>query len=769
MALVEGSRLGPYEIIGHLGAGGMGIVYRARDPRLGREVAIKVLADDMAADPDWLRRFEREARAVGALNHPNIVTVYDIGKAEDAPYVVMELLEGQTLRDRLRAGALPPRKATELATQIARGLAASHERGIVHRDLKPENVFLTLDGRAKILDFGLATLRRPDTTTGSGDGTLSGLTTRGTIVGTVGYLSPEQARGQEADARSDIFAFGAVLYEMLAGAPAFLRPSAAETLSAVLRDDQPALGVPQGLERVVRRCLEKIPSERFASARDLAFALEASSLGPAAPQSATVRELPTVAVLPLKDLTGSPDTAHIGVGLADATITELSLVRALVVRPTAAVLRYQDHPADPQRVARDLAVDAVVVGSFQRAGEKLRVTVQLVSADGRSLWASKIDACLADVFAMQDDVSRRIAKALHVELGSAGERRPTQAGRNAPQGLAHEHYLRGRLSLFQSGLASVNSAIDAFEQARDADPTFASAWAALADAYARMAFEHAPDADWYERAQSACERALDLDPALPEARYARGRLAWSPDGHFDHATAIREAGAALAANPALTAARYLLGLVLFHVGLVDESEAEFRHALASDPEDSYARIHLTTCRMHQGRFAETATILEGSLGSSTDRWAWTNLALSQIRLGRLAEAARTVERIARESPDYLQIHSLGALMAALQGDRVRARRGIQRTRKLRRDFGHYHHAQYDVACALVALGDLDDASRWLRDAVDNGYPCPTLFAADPLLDPLRERADFLQLMEKLEAEREGYRRLYLEQAGPPAF
>ncbi len=771
MAFAEGSRLGPYEILNRLGSGGMGVVYRARDSRLGRDVAIKVLPDAVATDEQRLRRFEREARAAGALNHPNILAVHDVGNAEGTPFLVTELLEGETLRDRLRSGALPPRKVVELAVQIAHGLATAHECGIVHRDLKPENLFLTRDGRLKILDFGLAKLRLADAEFGSGAQTLTRDTSPGAILGTLGYLSPEQARGLESDERSDIFALGAVLYEMLAGQPAFSGPSPADTLSAILHEDPPALRaaartLPPGLERIVRRCLEKSPAERFASARDLGFALEASSAEPAPTFEAGSRTMRSVAVLPFKDLSRGPDNDHIGIGLADATITELALIRALLVRPTAAILRYQDRPAEPQQAARELAVDAVVDGSFQRAGDRLRVTVQLVSAEGRSLWAWKVDASLADVFRMQDEVSRQIAEALHVELRSGDDHRPAQAARQTPAGLAYEHYLRGRLSLFRGQLAGVNAAIDAFEQARDADPRYAPAWAGLADAYARMAFEHAPEGDWYERARAMCARALELDPVLPEGRYLRGRLAWAPSGGFDHATALREAGAALAANPALGAARYLLGLVLFHVGLVDESEAEFEHALASDPEDPYARMHVASCRLHQGRFAEAVTLAEACLRAAPAPWSWSTLALAQLRLGQLADAKRAVERIGRENPHNPENHSLSALLAALQGDAARARRAIERTQQAPRGFGHYHHAQYDVACTLAALGETHEALDWLRAAAGNGYPCPAFFAIDPLLDPLRGDAAFSELMQELETERAGYRRLYLER--PPS-
>src|SRR5580698_2793962 len=297
MALSPGTRLGPYEIIAALGAGGMGEVYRARDTRLGRDVAVKVLLSSPSQDQDRLRRFEQEARAAGALNHPNIVALYDVGTYDGAPYLVTELLEGATLRDRLRDGGLPPRKAVEYAVQVAQGLAAAHDKGIVHRDLKPENLFVCRDGRVKILDFGLAKLKTPET----GDATATGLTLdnqteAGVVMGTAGYMSPEQVRGQKADARSDIFSFGAVLYEMLSGERAFGGHSSADRASAILKEDPPDLltsgrSVPAAIDRIVRHCLEKDPEHRFQSARDLAFHLESS---------ATLSESSAKAALPLQ-------------------------------------------------------------------------------------------------------------------------------------------------------------------------------------------------------------------------------------------------------------------------------------------------------------------------------------------------------------------------------------------------------------------------------------------------------------------------------------
>src|ERR1700737_1599183 len=280
MAIAPGTRLGPYEILAPIGAGGMGEVYRAKDPRLGRDVAIKVLPSSFSQDPDRLRRFEQEARAAGLLNHPNITAVYDIGTHEGAPYVVEELLEGETLRSFLAGGRFSPRKAIDYSLQMAHGLAAAHEKGIVHRDLKPENLFVTNDGRVKILDFGLAKLTlneaRPEATSLP---TATGGTEPGMVLGTLGYMSPEQVKGKAADARSDIFSFGAILYEMLSGQRAFRGDSAAETMSAILREEPPDLSVTNqsispGLERIVRHCIEKSPEQRFHSAHDVAFALE---------------------------------------------------------------------------------------------------------------------------------------------------------------------------------------------------------------------------------------------------------------------------------------------------------------------------------------------------------------------------------------------------------------------------------------------------------------------------------------------------------------
>src|SRR6202521_3774760 len=397
MPLTAGVRLGPYEILAPLGAGGMGEVYRARDTRLGREVAVKVLPESLNADPDRLRRFEQEARAASALNHPNILTVHDFGQQNGSPYVVSELLEGATLRERMTQESLSARKAVDYGIQIALGLAAAHEKGIVHRDLKPENVFVTRDGRVKILDFGLAKLSEP---TGSGSQTnlptAVPATDPGVVLGTLGYMAPEQVRGKAADARPDIFAFGAILYEMLSGRRAFHGDTAADTMSAILTKDAPELSatnrnVSPGLDRVVRHCLEKDPERRFHSAHDLAFDLEALSdaSGARPPVSGPARSwrrialpiaavvllaiaaaiwwrrstgaggsLDSIAVLPFVNATHDPNTEYLSDGITESVINSLSRLPQLRVAARSSAFRYKGRDDDPQKAGRDLNVRA---------------------------------------------------------------------------------------------------------------------------------------------------------------------------------------------------------------------------------------------------------------------------------------------------------------------------------------------------------------------------------------------------------------------------
>ncbi len=510
MTLPAGTKLGPYEILAPIGAGGMGEVYRARDGRLGRDVAVKVLPEAVAGDPESLARFERETRAVASLSHPNILAIHDVGREGGVSFAVLELLEGETLRRRLAAsGPLTWRAALEIAAPVAEGLAAAHDRGIVHRDLKPENIFLTADGRVKILDFGLA--RRavgapaPDET---GSPTADGLTAPGVVLGTLGYLSPEQARGQDVDGRSDVFAFGSVLYEMLTGRRAFGAASASESLVAILRDEprDPAelgIAVPTGLAGVLRRCLRKNPPERFQSASDLAFSLRAAVPEPGSASGEAAKVPVSVAVLPFRNVSPDPENEYFSDGITEELINALAQVPGLRVAARTSSFLFKERREDIRAIAERLGVSTVLEGSVRKAGDRVRISAQLINAaDGYHLWSESHDQNMSDVFAVQEEIARAIVRQLRVKLGLGGE---TIVKRHTSDPEAYNLYLKGRYFWNRREAESSRKALGYFQEAIARDPKYALAYAGLADSYLGRA------KDEMARAKEAASRAVSLD------------------------------------------------------------------------------------------------------------------------------------------------------------------------------------------------------------------------------------------------------------------
>jgi serine/threonine protein kinase len=478
-------RVGHYRILELLDRGGMGEVFRARDEKLDRVVALKAISPRLLDEENARRRFYREARAAAALNHPFICTVHEVIEEGGQPYIVMEYVDGESLRARLSRGRLPFEELCRMGSEVAEALAAAHERGILHRDIKPANIMLTKSGHAKVMDFGIACFL-PSGGSDSASEKLTvtrDLTEAGVALGTLTHIAPEQLRGLGSDARSDLYSLGVVLYEMATGQLPFSDTSAPVLISKILNDVAVAPRainpeLPWAFERLVTRLLEKDPAARPESALNVLRDLRelGSHQGPKeAPESDR-----SIAVLPFKDLARDPSNVHLGLGLADATITELAMVKTLLVRPTTAILRYHDHPTDPMQAGRELSVETVVDGSFQRDGSRLRVTVQLIdTSDGRPIWGTKITTSLDDVFQMQDEVSREIAEALEVQLTPGDERRRARIARPAAD--AYELYLKGRLHLFRETLSETNAAIELFEKARSADPDFALAWVGLSD------------------------------------------------------------------------------------------------------------------------------------------------------------------------------------------------------------------------------------------------------------------------------------------------
>ncbi|HZI67478.1 MAG TPA: serine/threonine-protein kinase, partial [Thermoanaerobaculia bacterium] len=531
MSLAPGTRLGAYEIVSRIGAGGMGEVYRARDSRLDRDVAVKVLSDAVVRDPGALARFEREAKSVAALSHPNILAIHDVGSVGGVSFAVMELLEGESLADTVAHAKLPWRKAASVGIEIAEGLFAAHSKGIVHRDLKPANVFLTSDGRVKILDFGIA---RVGSLPSAGETSVATVaeTSPGTVLGTVGYMSPEQVRGTPADARSDVFSLGCVLYEMVTGRRAFARDTAAETLTAILREDPEPLSATEGavpveLDRIVGHCLEKNPAERFQSARDVAFNLRAALTDSAATRSSPIGTRPprrrgvwlgggvallvlivgglvllqrrgarpgapgdpatsapariaSLAVLPLQNLSGDPEQEYFADGMTEALITDLAKIEALRVISRTSVMQYKGVKKPLPEIAKELGVDGIVEGSVQRAGDRVRITAQLIeAASDRHLWAQSYERDSRDVFALQSDVAQAIAREIRVTVSP--EEKTRLATSRPVNPAAHEAYLKGRYWQLRFNEEGFRKASELYDRAVALDPGYALAWAGIAE------------------------------------------------------------------------------------------------------------------------------------------------------------------------------------------------------------------------------------------------------------------------------------------------
>ena len=573
MTLTPGTFLGPYEIVGPLGAGGMGEVYRASDVRLGRDVAIKVLPERFLKDRQALARFERETRALAALSHPNVLAIFDVGSSGPVGYAVTELLEGETLRIHIERAPIPWRRAVEIAVAIADGLAAAHAKGLIHRDLKPENVYVTSDGGVKILDFGLA---RSDVAAAA-EATISVATEVGTVMGTPGYMSPEQVRGELAGPSTDIFSLGCVLYEMIAGRRPFAGPSVAERIAATLTDEPPRIGgIPMELERSIAHCLEKRPKDRFDSARDVAFALKAA-IGADARESGTV--IDSIAVLPFSTSTATPDAEYLSDGITESVINGLAQLTQLRVMARSTVYRHKGE--DPIRVGRDLGVRTVLTGRLFQRGEALMIAAELVDvARGTQIWGQQYRRQMADIFDIQEEISREISEKLRVKL--TGEERERLGKRHTEDQEAYQAYLRGRYCWNQRTIDRMRKAVEHFRQAIDCDPGYALAYAGLGDALAMLGIYHGlkPN-DSFPKAKVAAHRALEIDEGLAEAHATLGFCAQYFD--WDLIAAERELNEAIRINAGYPSARQWYGMCLALSGRLDAAMREWKTAQELDP------------------------------------------------------------------------------------------------------------------------------------------------------------------------------------------
>ena len=704
MTLAAGTTLGPYEILSPIGAGGMGQVYRALDTRLGREVAVKVLPEKFSGDPERVARFEREAKTLAALQHPNILAIYDVGEQAGTFYVVTELLRGQSLDQRLDAGPLPFTEALGIAHQAAAGLAAAHEKGIVHRDLKPANLFVTEDGRVKVLDFGLARMLEPplDSEAAREATTRDALTASHVIMGTVGYLSPEQARFHRGDVRSDVFAFGCVLYEMLTGHMPFHRETATDALVAVLTHEPAPPSalrpeVPPELDRTVLRCLAKDPADRFPSARELSAELESIRF-PAAAQSPSPRPrgrrlgwalaalasacliaaailafrpgkspspaaLPagspgarvsvaaphwkdSVAVLPFKNLSPDPEQEYFCDGMTEQVISDLTRVPDLRVIARTSVMTYKKSDKDVRQIARELGVDHVLEGSVRRAGNKIRVTAQLIKGrDGSHVWARDYDREMKDVFSVQDEVARAIASALQLTAGggppiTAQEARPSNVE-------AYEFYLMGRHHAESVYMAThdeqdYRKAMEFGKRAVRIDPSYALGYIGLAttcEDYLIVTGDRSVLDQQFEYAKRAHE--LAPDSSLACAAYG---MVLARRGRPDEGFALARRGLQL--NPNESLAWLCVGAILMDLGLVEDALACHRRCVELDPLNYFAFDNLGGELVLLGRPEEAVAAYRRALElQPAEPDAMFGLAFAYLLAGTLLEAGRETSKV----------------------------------------------------------------------------------------------------------------------------
>ena len=676
MSLASGTVVGPYEVVAPLGHGGMGEVWRARDRRLGRDVALKALPARVAGDPESLARFEREARLLASLNHPNIATIHGVEDGDGGPYLVLELIEGESLAARLGRGPLPVGETLRLAVHVAAAIEAAHERGIVHRDLKPGNVMLVPGGGTKVVDFGIA--RQEAAMSGgsaAGDVTMAAATRSESITGTAAYMSPEQVRGAPTDRRSDLWSFACLVFECLAGASPFVGATPADTLARILERDPDWSALPDGtpprMKEILRRCLRKDAADRPRDIRDVRLELaELAAGGGAAPGE---REK-SVAVLPFENLSG-PDDEYFADGVTDEILNALAGLDRLKVAGRASSFSFKGKRADLRRVGETLGVATVLEGSVRRAGTRIRITAQLADAEkGQLLWSERYDREITDVFAVQDEIARAIADRLRVTFHGGAER---AGGRRATKSLeAYELVLKGRALQTKRGRFIVH-AIACFEKAIALDPEYAEPLALLADSWRLLGtFGVARPAEVMPRAIALAERALALDPTSAEAwatvadvhiqyerdypraaegfrralecdpRHVRSRCEWASWGFgfgalsFEHARA--ETDRAIADDPLNAWVAGMSSLLLGLAGRHAESIVEAERSVAIDPDSFFGQWSLVRAHAWGGDHARALEFAaEGLASSGRHPWVLGTVGWSYGASGD-AEKARAV-------------------------------------------------------------------------------------------------------------------------------
>jgi TolB-like protein len=772
MPLAPGTKLGPYEIASAIGAGGMGEVYQAHDTKLGRDAAIKVMPEVFAHDADRLSRFQREAKMLAALNHPNIATIYGLEQSGGTSYLVMELVPGETLAQRVkRDGAVPIEEALGIAKQIAEALEAAHEKGIIHRDLKPANVKVTPEGKVKVLDFGLAKVSSDDVTNEDigNSPTLSGAATlQGVILGTAAYMSPEQARGKSVDKRTDIWAFGCVLYELLTARQVFRGETFTDIIAAVLErePDWKALppAIPPKIRDLLQRCLQKdaqrrlrdlgdarIEIEEALASKEASRRYERTSEAGASPEAiesgltASTRPLALIAVLPFVFLSEVEERKALSLGFADALITMLGNLEDVAVAPTSAILNFAPG-ANPAQVCRNLEVRYVLLGNVQKLGAQWRVSIQLFDGTTqKTTFSEKYDFKLENVFDVQDEIGRRVVESLQSRFSLAA---PHSRGRYSSDPEAYGEFMAGLRDSNSDRRETMESAIHHLSNAVECDPGFALAHATLSYMCTSVYFVD-PQRAWMEMAENHCERALALDPALPEGHLARAWILWSPEKNFQHAAAIAALEQVLAAQPNFERAHNRMSAICWHIGRMEE--ARQAHALARRSNPKTRTFNLEFIDLYSGDFARAEEAAKIWLGEAPGNVYGRNYSAQCALLnGNLELAGQRLAEGLKQVPDEPVTVSLQGLLHARRNQTGLALEWVRKVLDSPRSFGHIHHAYHQIACVYAVLGDTGKAMAWLERTIETGFPCWSFFRIDPHLESLRDKPEFKRLVGDLE-------------------